>query len=233
MEFKNISVLALCVCAVLYLMALPVGYFIFYTRYSRSFAHTRPGYGDVTIRRERSTGLPHIKCDSLVDCFYGFGRVHAQDRLFQMHLQKFFAQGRLAELVGEFALDTDIMMRQIGLQRQAQVIEQNMSNATRRLLQAYADGINDHVSGMWIMPLDFWVMSIHFEPWRLTDSITLHLYVAQQMSTDYLYEPLRTIVAQKWGEKLAARLFGIDDAASLVHDPVIISDEEARRMGLD
>ena len=56
-------------------------------------------------------GVPHIYAESQEDCLFAQGFVHAQDRLFQMELNRRTAQGTLSELFGEMALDTDRTVR--------------------------------------------------------------------------------------------------------------------------
>jgi penicillin amidase len=62
-----------------------------------------PGCGvarEVIIERSPH-GVPTIKADSAADLFFAVGFAHAQDRLFQMDLQRRAASGRLAEVLGE------------------------------------------------------------------------------------------------------------------------------------
>ena len=44
--------------------------------------------------------VPHIDAESILDMFFAQGFVHAQDRLWQMELQRRVSQGRLSELLG-------------------------------------------------------------------------------------------------------------------------------------
>ena len=46
----------------------------------------------------------------------------AEDRLFQICLRRLFGQGRVAEYFGERALQSDIMMRELGLNKLAKDI---------------------------------------------------------------------------------------------------------------
>src|SRR4051812_19140519 len=45
-------------------------------------------------------GIPHIFGTSKADVFFGLGFVHAQDRLWQMELQRRIGHGRLSEVFG-------------------------------------------------------------------------------------------------------------------------------------
>src|ERR671936_715480 len=66
-----------------------------------------------------SFGVPHIFAQNAHDLFYLQGYVTAQDRLFQMELYRRAGAGRLAEVLGEPALDSDKLMRTYGLARVA------------------------------------------------------------------------------------------------------------------
>src|SRR6266568_6809622 len=52
-------------------------------------------------------GIAHIHAQNEHDLFFLQGYVHAQDRLFQMDMNRRIASGTLAELVGEAALAQD------------------------------------------------------------------------------------------------------------------------------
>jgi len=64
-------------------------------------------YGPVSIQRDQY-GIPHIyalKNDQ--DAFFALGYVHAQDRFWQMEMQRRIEQGTLSEIFGKKALDKD------------------------------------------------------------------------------------------------------------------------------
>ena len=60
----------------------------------------------VEIHRDKN-GIPHIQASNDHDLYFANGFVHAQDRLWQMELNRRVAKGTLSELFGEVALDTD------------------------------------------------------------------------------------------------------------------------------
>ena len=72
--------------------------------------------GQVDVQRDRY-GIPHIFAISLEDAVFGLGFVHAQDRLWQMEMSRRIASGRLAEIVGAGALETDRFLRTLGARR--------------------------------------------------------------------------------------------------------------------
>ncbi|MFZ2519945.1 MAG: penicillin acylase family protein, partial [Anaerolineae bacterium] len=70
----------------------------------------------VEIIRDR-WGVPHIYAANDHDVFFAQGFVHAQDRLWQMELNRRLATGRLSEVLGDLALDTDRATRTFGFER--------------------------------------------------------------------------------------------------------------------
>jgi penicillin amidase len=66
---------------------------------------TLPGFErPVQVVRDRE-GVPHIFAASEADAVAALGFVHAQDRLWQMEMNRRVAAGRLSEMVGAPALD--------------------------------------------------------------------------------------------------------------------------------
>ena len=85
------------------------------------------------IRIERDAdGVPQILAQDDEDAAFGLGFVHAQDRLFQMELQRRYGAGRLAEIFGTEALATDRQMRVLGLYRAAEAEIPFLSAKVRR-----------------------------------------------------------------------------------------------------
>src|SRR5690606_33704086 len=95
----------------------------------------------VEILRDRF-GVPHIFARSEADAHFALGFVHAQDRLWQLEMNRRIASGRLAELVGAGGLSIDRFMRTLGLRRAAQANHERLDAETRRHLDGYAAGVN-------------------------------------------------------------------------------------------
>ena len=70
--------------------------------------------GEVTVVRDEH-GIPQLYGDSLDDLMRAQGFVHAQERFFEMDVRRHVTAGRLAELFGEDALETDKFIRTHGL----------------------------------------------------------------------------------------------------------------------
>src|SRR5436189_5334853 len=94
-----------------------------------------------------SYGVPHIYAKTEHDLWYLQGYVTAQDRLFQMDLYRRAGSGRLAEVLGEPALDADKQFRTFGLARVAARELPLLRDDTQKNLSAYADGVNKFLEG--------------------------------------------------------------------------------------
>jgi penicillin amidase len=73
-------------------------------------AGRRPAF----IYRDRVTGVPHIKADTLEDAVYAQGYTHAQDRLWQMEKSRRMVSGRLSEIFGEKTIGMDKFALTVG-----------------------------------------------------------------------------------------------------------------------
>src|SRR5512139_434967 len=98
----------------------------------------------VEVIRDR-WGIPHIYASNTPDVFFAQGFVHAQDRLWQMELNRRTATGRLSELFGEVALDTDRAVRTFGFARIAQIDLYNAADDILSVVRAYTDGVNAYL----------------------------------------------------------------------------------------
>src|SRR5947207_11566287 len=87
-------------------------------------------------------GVPLIDAANDEDAAFGLGFAHAQDRLFQMELQRRYGAGRLAEIFGAQALSTDRQMRVLGLYRSAAASFSHLSRPVQQILEGYSAGVN-------------------------------------------------------------------------------------------
>ena len=130
-----------------------------------------------------SMGVPHVWARDEEDLFRAMGYVHAQDRLFQMELFRRVADGRLAEVLGESQLDSDRFLRTIGMGRAAAESEAALAPEHRRMLQAYADGVN-----AWMranpdgLPPEFRILRFRPEPWTVRNSLSIAKIMAWDLA---------------------------------------------------
>ncbi|HEX9185219.1 MAG TPA: penicillin acylase family protein, partial [Burkholderiales bacterium] len=145
---------------------------------------------EVEVLRDRH-GVPHIYAASLEDAHFALGFVHAQDRLWQMEMNRRIGAGRLAEILGAGALEADRFMRTLGLRRVAQANLERYDAETRRLLDAYAAGVNAFLAGRPVLPPEFWLLNVTPEPWSALDSVAWTKVMAWDISGNWRSELLR------------------------------------------
>src|SRR5262249_14276833 len=124
----------------------------------------------VDIVRDRY-GIPHIFAASLEDASFALGYAHAQDRLWQMEMNRRIGAGRLAEVVGPGALETDRFLRTLGVRRAAEANFQTLDSQTKKQLEAYAAGVNAFLAADPVLPVEFLLTGVKPEPWAPADSI--------------------------------------------------------------
>jgi penicillin amidase len=146
-----------------------------------------------------SRGIPHIFASGELDAFYALGFVHAQDRLFQMDFTRLAAQGRLSEVIGPATLDSDRFMRMLDLVGQADATLQIMPAKWRRMLDAYAAGVNAYLDshvGAW--PPEYLLLRRTPERWEPRDSLLWAKLMSLQLSGNWRGELARARLATRW-----------------------------------
>ena len=165
----------------------------------QALPHARADQGaSIDIVRDVD-GVPHIFAGSPDDAYFALGFAHAQDRLWQLEMHRRIAAGRMAEILGPNALDTDRFMRTLGVRRNAEAILPNLAPDVQQSLQAYADGINaylDQRSGP--LPPEFVITGAPApERWRPADSIAWETMMAWDLGANWTQELMRMRLAQK------------------------------------
>jgi penicillin amidase len=150
------------------------------------------------IRIERDTdGVPLITAQDDEDAAFGLAFVHAQDRLFQMELQRRYGAGRLAEIFGPEAVTIDRQMRVLGLYRAAEAEIPFLSATVRRGLEAYAAGVNAFLaSRRGALPPEFLMLRFAPDPWQAADSLVWGKLMALRLGGNYRGELQRARMAR-------------------------------------
>ena len=127
---------------------------------------------EAAVSIERDTfGVPIITAASRRDAARALGFLHAQDRFFQMDLQRRQAAGELSALVGERALDVDRAMRVHRFRHISRRAFAQTSPSYRALLDAYAGGVNDGLATLGKAPIEYFVLGREPERWQAEDTI--------------------------------------------------------------
>lgn len=144
-------------------------------------------------------GVPHIYAKSTGDAYFALGFVHAQDRLWQMELNRRIPAGRMAEILGPKALDADRFLRSLGVRRNAEAILTKLSPETRAALDVYAKGVNAYLANRTKpLPPEFLLTGAPSPaPWQPVDSIGWQTMMAWDLGSNWSQELLRMRLSQR------------------------------------
>ena len=159
----------------------------------------------VEILRD-ARGIPHIFARSEHDAQFALGFVHAQDRLWQLEMNRRIASGRLAEILGPAALDTDRFLRTVGIRRVAEANLRHLDDESKKLLAAYAAGVNAFLGTKPVLPLEFWILRTQPEPWSELDSAAWAKMLAWDLGGNWRAELLRLQLAPRLATSMIREL---------------------------
>ncbi len=103
-------------------------------------------------------GIPHITASNDRDLYLAQGFVHAQDRLFQMDMERRLARGELSEIFGEKALPADRLFRHLGFAARAPALLASLPEKTKEIVGAYCEGVNAAMASLRAWPVEFRIL---------------------------------------------------------------------------
>ncbi len=124
----------------------------------------------VSIERD-NMGIPVIKGSNREDVAFATGYLHAQDRFFQMDLNRRNSAGELSELVGNLALNHDKTQRKHRFRKVARQVVQQMTPDERTVINAYTTGVNEGLTDLKSKPFEYWLLNVEPELWMNEDSL--------------------------------------------------------------
>ena len=179
----------------------------------------------VTVERD-NWGVPHIRAQSVEDLAEAQGYVMAQDRLWQMDLLRRAARGQLSEVLGPVTLKIDKDFRVLNCGRAADRDFGMMKPELRRVLEAYARGVNQYAQQhLNRLPIEFTLLNYKPQPWQPGDSLALGCYMYRTLTDTREEEKGREIVTAKVGPELAKDLYSPDAAM----DHFVVGDNTAAK----
>lgn len=126
---------------------------------------------EITIARD-ANGVPHINAAGADDLAFASGYVHAQDRLWQMEMNRRIGHGRVAEVLGEAGLGFDRYFRTLGFTHRAQSALDNLPAEVVHNLEQYAAGVNAFLEQhRGALPPEFILTGVTPEPWKPIDTL--------------------------------------------------------------
>lgn len=152
-------------------------------------------------------GVPHILAAGKADAYFGLGFVHAQDRLWQMELQRRAGQGRLSELFGARAVGGDRFLRTLGLYAAAASAWETLPAEAKEVVNAYVAGVNAFLESGSALPPEFTMLGAKPERWNSVDVLVVIKVLALNLdSVHYSTELLHDDLVKKVGAARAAQL---------------------------
>jgi len=125
-----------------------------------------PGLGaPVDVLRD-ALGIAHIRAGSARDAFFAQGFCHAQDRLFQMELNRRRALGRSAEWLGAGAFGGDALARRLDVAGVSRRDAAALTAEAREMVEAYAAGVNAFIDSGAPPALEYTLLNAVPEPWE-------------------------------------------------------------------
>lgn len=155
-----------------------------------------PIKGEVEILRDRF-GIPHIYAKNEHDTLFAQGYVHAQDRLWQMEMNRRLADGRLSEIAGPELVDIDYWVRILGIDKLRCGLAESLDSKSLSLAKSYVKGINEYIKQAGEeLPLEFQSIRLTPKRWKVEDVFSIVALNAFFLETN-LRQELLAIMARK------------------------------------
>ncbi len=150
-------------------------------------------------------GIPHIYAKTEHDLFYAQGFVHAQDRLFQMDVNRRLGLGQLSEIIGNSGLASDRFARFFGWRRAAEAQIAGADADTLKIAAAYAAGVNAFIQ-QGKLPIEFSVLAYKPTAWQPLDISAWGAVLAWGLSVNWETELIRSQFIERLGVEKAAQM---------------------------
>jgi penicillin amidase len=154
----------------------------------------------VEIARD-TYGIPHITASNDHDLYFAQGFVHAQDRLFQMDMERRLARGELAEIYGDKALAADRLFRHLGFAARAPALLAALPEETKGIARAYCAGVNESMALLRAFPVEFRLLRVAPRKFTPEDIVAIGLLksfgLAQWGEETVLYGARRRLSREK------------------------------------
>ncbi len=161
---------------------------------------------EVSITRDKH-GIPYVHAQNLPDLIRAQGFVLGQDRVFQIELYRTIIQGKLASLVGEVGLNSDVQMLVLGVYENAKRHSAQLDDDSRAYLQWFAEGYNAYLSAKPDeLPLEFKLLGFAPKPISVQDLVAVQHYMGFTHSQNHEDEIMSLNLQLALGKEKAASL---------------------------
>ena len=148
----------------------------------------------VSVARD-AFDVTHIKAQSPADAWFAIGYVHAQERGWQLEFNRRVMHGELSEAFGTATLETDKLLRTLGIMHAAERQWQGLPAEGKSAMQAYSDGINAfYAQSSQALSPEFHILGVKpggkrdgvaGQPWTPQDSIGWSLMMALDLGGNW------------------------------------------------
>ena len=208
--FKRVSAALL---LVVLLLIVAAGFYIYRAFPAVDGELQAPGLASrATVARD-SADVTHIQAQSPHDAWFSLGYVHAQERGWQLEFNRRVMHGELSEAFGPATLDTDKLMRTLGIVQAAERQWQSLPAEGRDAMQAYSDGINAfYASSAQALSPEFHILGVKpgghsGKAWSPTDSLGWSMMMALDLGGNWGTEFARLSAAKVLGTRQLWQLF--------------------------
>ena len=171
-------------------------------------------------------GAVHIRSRTSRDLYFAQGYAHAQDRLWQMELQRRAAAGRLAEIFGDEFISTDAFLRRMGLPDVAARVVETASPPSIEMIDAYVAGVNAFIENG-KRPFELRLLGAHPEPWSRSDVGGVVALMAFDLGMNWEVEATRLAMVEAAGADAVAETLPPFDYVG----PATVQDRPDPRIG--
>ncbi len=190
------------ICALLLIFAISVLVYLQYLKPTYSSEFNLPELKAPVEVIYDDYAIPHIYAQNEEDLFYSFGYVHAQDRLFQMEILRRLADGRLSELFGEPALESDKFFRTLSFREHAKLTMattyKDPNSPFVKAAKAYVKGINHFIKNG-KTPIEFTLAGIPKTEYTLEDMEIIVGYMGYTFVGAFSAESVSTDIITRLG----------------------------------
>jgi penicillin amidase len=178
-RYKALRVIVWVASILLVIIAITALVYLFSSQTMVSGKRVIKSLGDSVVITFDESDIPHIHAKNSADALFALGYLHASERSWQMEINRRLASGRLSEILGKDTLDIDRFIRTLGIKHAAEQQFDRYPIATKRLLQAYADGVNAGNSQLgWALPVEYFLTGSKPGHWSPADSVAWMLMMA-------------------------------------------------------
>ncbi len=171
--------------------------YLYFAQSSPAGKRTIKNLSDSVVITFDESDVPHIKANTQADAVFALGYLHATERSWQMEVNRRLASGRLSEILGGETVKIDRFIRTLGIKRAAERQFDRYPVAAKRLLQAYADGVNTGNAQLgWALPVEYFLTGSKPGHWSPTDSVAWMLMMAYDLGGNWDKELQRFELSQ-------------------------------------